>query len=464
MFVWCFFLVLVLLPAAAVGDLEALTLEISNLGRKMDSFQSFVLQDISSIKDKFNKMDSKIDAIIRQDHIEEDKDQAQPGSQTHEASSFNDKIDPMGLQEQLDRIKRGFREEKKGIRHDLDDLKGISQNLLVGKDQIAEYLLTFERNVNTFLSKIIGELKDGVLDITKNVQRDLNTSIERNAVNVDEKVQSFKQLVQRTDTICKSSSDTITKTLTTVLSVSENTIEGYLKKTSLNTVNLINAVKEDINIIKENTAKIMAKSHDMTRARLANENTITNTITKALSASENTITGYLNDTNLNTANLVDAVNEKINVIKENTDDIIDKSNIAVRLANGSEIRNGVQGRLEVLKYGVWGTVCDDGFNDNAAKVACKMISSKFTSYAYKDHAYYGPGTGAIWLDDLNCNGYESSLFNCPGVIIAINNCGHYEDVERFGTRQHSDVYDHHCDHMLMDVTDSQLALRMKGPP
>ncbi|XP_052787721.1 uncharacterized protein LOC128222659 [Mya arenaria] len=365
MFVWCFFLVLVLLPAAAVGDLEALTLEISNLGRKMDSFQSFVLQDISSIKDKFNKMDSKIDAIIRQDHIEEDKDQAQPGSQTHEASSFNDKIDPMGLQEQLDRIKRGFREEKKGIRHDLDDLKGISQNLLVGKDQIAEYLLTFERNVNTFLSKIIGELKDGVLDITKNVQRDLNTSIERNAVNVDEKVQSFKQLVQRTDTICKSSSDTITKTLTTVLSVSENTIEGYLKKTSLNTVNLINAVKEDINIIKENTAKIMAKSHDMTRARLANE---------------------------------------------------------------SDYRNGVQGRLEILHGSEWGTVCDDGFDLEDAKVACLMIDSKFVYYGYNPDAYYGRGTGAIWLDEVACTGEERSLFHCEGDGIGEHNCNHGEDV------------------------------------
>ncbi|XP_052786972.1 uncharacterized protein LOC128222141 [Mya arenaria] len=363
MFVWCFFLALVLIPAAAVGDLEALTLEISNLGRKMDSFQAFVFQDILSIKDKINKMDSKIDAMIVNEKLDKETGQAQSGSQTHEASSLNDKIEPMTLKKQSDRIRRGFREEKEAIRHDLDDLKGISQNLLVGKDQITEYLLTLETNVSTFLGKTIGELKDGILDITKTVQSNLNTSIERNAVEIDEKVQSLKELVQQTDNICKSRSDTIT-----------------------------------------------------------------NTITKALSASENTITGYLNDTNLNTANLVDAVNEKINVIKENTDDIIDKSNIAVRLANGSEIRNGVQGRLEVLKYGVWGTVCDDGFNDNAAKVACKMISSKFTSYAYKDHAYYGPGTGAIWLDDLNCNGYESSLFNCPGVIIAINNCGHYEDV------------------------------------
>jgi len=32
--------------------------------------------------------------------------------------------------------------------------------------------------------------------------------------------------------------------------------------------------------------------------------------------------------------------------------------------------NAREGRLEILYDGVWGTVCDDGFNDIAAKVAC----------------------------------------------------------------------------------------------
>jgi len=31
---------------------------------------------------------------------------------------------------------------------------------------------------------------------------------------------------------------------------------------------------------------------------------------------------------------------------------------------------GLEGRLEVKRNGSWGTVCDDGFNDAAARVAC----------------------------------------------------------------------------------------------
>ena len=44
---------------------------------------------------------------------------------------------------------------------------------------------------------------------------------------------------------------------------------------------------------------------------------------------------------------------------------------AVRLVDGDE--DGKSGRLEVLHDGVWGTVCDDSFNNNAAEVVCKQL-------------------------------------------------------------------------------------------
>ena len=43
-------------------------------------------------------------------------------------------------------------------------------------------------------------------------------------------------------------------------------------------------------------------------------------------------------------------------------------------------------------------------------------------------ARFGEGTGSIWLDDVNCDGSETSLINCPTYSASeIHNCGHYED-------------------------------------
>lgn len=42
--------------------------------------------------------------------------------------------------------------------------------------------------------------------------------------------------------------------------------------------------------------------------------------------------------------------------------------------------------------------------------------------------YFGPGVGEIWLDDLACDGSESSLWDCDGVEWGVHNCNHGEDV------------------------------------
>ena len=43
---------------------------------------------------------------------------------------------------------------------------------------------------------------------------------------------------------------------------------------------------------------------------------------------------------------------------------------AVRLRNGTTER---EGRVELCLNGIWGTVCDDNWNDNAATVVCRQL-------------------------------------------------------------------------------------------
>ena len=43
-------------------------------------------------------------------------------------------------------------------------------------------------------------------------------------------------------------------------------------------------------------------------------------------------------------------------------------------------------------------------------------------------AFFGEGTGRIFLDDVICNGTESRLTDCRHRPIGQHNCAHFEDV------------------------------------
>ena len=58
---------------------------------------------------------------------------------------------------------------------------------------------------------------------------------------------------------------------------------------------------------------------------------------------------------------------------------------AVRLVGSGS--NPTEGRLEVLHDAVWGTVCDDGFNDTAAKVACNTLGFGYVKHTTISQVY-----------------------------------------------------------------------------
>ena len=97
--------------------------------------------------------------------------------------------------------------------------------------------------------------------------------------------------------------------------------------------------------------------------------------------------------------------------------------VILRLVGGPSPR---EGRLEVHYSGRWGTVCDDYFNDAAATVVCYMLGYGRTGRFIGNR--YGEGSGRIWLDDVRCNGTETSIVDCRHPWWGSHSCGHGEDV------------------------------------
>ena len=95
----------------------------------------------------------------------------------------------------------------------------------------------------------------------------------------------------------------------------------------------------------------------------------------------------------------------------------------IRLVGSS---NPLIGRVEVCVNNTWGTICDDYWDNNDASVVCRQLGFPGEGLRY----FYiimlmlligaSAGTGSytesrksFHIIDLNCDGTENSIFNCP---------------------------------------------------
>ena len=95
----------------------------------------------------------------------------------------------------------------------------------------------------------------------------------------------------------------------------------------------------------------------------------------------------------------------------------------IRLEGGTN----TSGRVEVCNDLIWGTVCDNGWDAADAQVACRQLGYSFAEAHILTRPDVPDVTGQIWLDQVNCDGTESRLFDCSANIDSNHNCSHDMD-------------------------------------
>ncbi|XP_030577946.1 deleted in malignant brain tumors 1 protein-like [Archocentrus centrarchus] len=78
----------------------------------------------------------------------------------------------------------------------------------------------------------------------------------------------------------------------------------------------------------------------------------------------------------------------------------------VKLTGGS---TRCDGRVEYFDKGQWGTVCAESWDINDATVVCRQLDCGRPHKLIQP----GPGRGQTWTDQIECNGMEFTLTQCP---------------------------------------------------
>nr|XP_054772853.1 mucin-2-like [Lytechinus pictus] len=81
----------------------------------------------------------------------------------------------------------------------------------------------------------------------------------------------------------------------------------------------------------------------------------------------------------------------------------------VRLVDGS---SSLEGRIEVYYNGVWGTICDIGWDSTDANVICKQLGFQISLGTNIPRFGQGPFTQTVWLMNVQCESSDESLNDC----------------------------------------------------
>ncbi|XP_071481910.1 scavenger receptor cysteine-rich domain-containing protein DMBT1-like [Diadema antillarum] len=101
-----------------------------------------------------------------------------------------------------------------------------------------------------------------------------------------------------------------------------------------------------------------------------------------------------------------------------------KIQVHIRLVGGSSLN---EGRVEVYYGGIWGTVCDNGWDDLDAQIVCRQLGYSYTNAEALTGGNYGGQSGPILLDNVKCKGSELNIAFCSHRGWYNHNCSHFKD-------------------------------------
>ena len=97
---------------------------------------------------------------------------------------------------------------------------------------------------------------------------------------------------------------------------------------------------------------------------------------------------------------------------------------------GGKGRN--EGRVEVYNQNVWGSVCSNNFDRKDGNVICKYLGHPGLEEIYNKEetpsSMVRTTEGAIWMNNLQCNGNEETPFDCLQSTFGEHDCTHNQDV------------------------------------
>ena len=98
---------------------------------------------------------------------------------------------------------------------------------------------------------------------------------------------------------------------------------------------------------------------------------------------------------------------------------------SIRLVGGS---SSLEGRVEINIQGHWGTVCGNLWDMNDATVVCRQLGYPAALQAHQQaRLNFGSGSGFIWLDRVECTGFETNLTQCRSKGLGVHACSHSQD-------------------------------------